>query len=351
MMDAAEARGSGPPDRGHPVSAASDGETLARLIAEGRIAPDVAVTCCDRFDGAGAQARGIISAMVLARFAGCRYVHTPFTTVDHAIGAGRTVWARRWEQFFNLGDGETPIPDDAELVRLAALVRDPDAYAGRRIVIGECLFGLAKHKAVPIRDALRDELRAKYWRSPKASIRSHRAARGFTAAVHLRRGDVTAARHPALHVPHDVALRQVLRLRAALAAFGQRATINFYSEGAPDDFRAFAAAGCTLHIGEDPFETFHNMVTADILMAWRSSFSEIAALLSRSVVLHRDAEPSKLSNHLRRHPNGDIRINRLRRALIDRMSWPQRLIHRARRCLRAGWRMSVRSLPGQSTAD
>jgi hypothetical protein len=322
--------------RRHRTAAVSDSEALARLIADGRVAPDIAVTCWDRVDGIGAQASGVVSAMLLARFAGCRYVHSPFASVGHAID-GRADWARLWERFLNFGDGETGLPEDAQVMRIAAFVRDPAVYAGRKIVIGEPAFGLHPPTAAPMRDVLRGELRAKYWRSPKASIPSHRASRGITAAVHLRRGDVSEARSARRYVPDEVALRQVVRLRRAVAPFGQAATINLYSEGAPEEFRAFAEAGCVLHISENPFESFHNMVTADILMTGRSTFSQVAALLSQGIILHSGGKSPKLSNYLRQHPNGDVPIRRLRRALIERMSWPQWCVYRVRRRWRR-WR-------------
>src|SRR5215470_8990069 len=49
--------------RRHRFAAGSDSKALAGLIAEKRVTPDIAVTCWDRTDGAGAQAMGVVSAM------------------------------------------------------------------------------------------------------------------------------------------------------------------------------------------------------------------------------------------------------------------------------------------------
>ena len=115
-------------------SAAFEATTLARLIAEGRVNADIGVTCRGKTDGAGAQAMAAISAMAMARFVGCRYLHSPFTAMSHAQGS-RQDWAGRWERFFNLGDGESPVPPDAETASLNAVVQAPEAYAARPIVI------------------------------------------------------------------------------------------------------------------------------------------------------------------------------------------------------------------------
>lgn len=303
---------------------------FARLIAEGRLGPTVGITCRGKTDGAGAQAAAAIAAMAIARFAGCRYRHTPFARMSHAEGAPED-WAGQWETFLNLGDGEIPVSPDAELVALHAAIEHPEAYAGRPIVVFEHWFGLPR-KIGPIREALREDLRAKYWRSPKAAIASHLAPPGFTAAIHLRRGDVSATRHAGRYVKDEVALRQIARLKKAIASFGRTLTINLYSEGTAADFRDFAAAGCNLHISGDAFETFHNMVTADILMIAPSSFSHLAALLSDGLVLDHQAHSSPFSGWLRRQRDGDISIKRLRRGLLDQVSWWDRAGYRVRRC-------------------
>jgi hypothetical protein len=310
---------------------------FARLVAARRLHPETAVTCRGRGDGAGQQAIAVVSAMMLARYAGCRYVHAPFVSMSHAEGS-REQWAARWERFFNLGDGEAPIPADAELVGLSAIVADPAAYASRPVVVAEPLVHLPHEAAIEVGEALRADLRARYWRSPKDKIASHRAARGLTVAIHLRRGDVSPQRNRHLYVPDAMMLRQIARVRRALAPFGGPLAFNLYSEGDAADFRAFAEVGCALHIGGDPFETLHNMVTADVLVGTPSNFSYIAGLLSRGIML--DARPHKvpLQDWVRRNGKRDIPIRQLRRAMAQRLSWPERCAYR----LRLWWRRLTR---------
>ena len=80
-------------------SAGSNAATMARLVADTRFGANIAVTCRGKVDGAGAQAMATISAMAMARFARCRYLHSPFTSVAHAEGMPED-WARRWESFW-----------------------------------------------------------------------------------------------------------------------------------------------------------------------------------------------------------------------------------------------------------
>ncbi len=248
--------------------------------------------------------------------------------MSHAEGSSED-WARRWEAFLNLGDGETPVAEDAEFVSLADLSQDPGAYAGRPIVIAEHVFGLPGEDGIRIRDALRSDLRAKYWRSPKVAIPSHRGpAGGFTIAIHVRRGDVTSARNANRYAPDDVVLRQIERMKQGLTPFGRPLTLNVYSEGKAEDFLRFAEAGCHLHISRDPFETFHNMVTADILLGGYSTFSYVAALLSEGIVLDHRVRAPRQTNWIGRRHDRNISIKRLRNAVLRRLSWHARLSFR-----------------------
>jgi len=314
---------SGPLPRGRGGPSGHGAGMLARLIAEGRLRPDIAITCRGRIDGAGQQAIAVISAMMLARYAGCGYLHSPFARMAHAEGTPED-WAARWERFFNFGDGETLAPDNAQLVPLSAVIADPEAYAGRPIVIFQPLFGLPD-EAARVGDALRSDLRARYWRSPKTAIPSHRApVGGLTAAIHVRRGDVNATLNTHRYVSDEMVLRHIARLQRAVAPFGRPLTLNLYSEGNVEDFRTFAEAGCNLHVSEDPFETLHNMVTTDILVSAPSNFSYVAAFLSRGIVLDHRGRVPRFSNWLRRRKNGDIPIKRLQHALLRRIGWLER---------------------------
>ena len=137
-------------------------------------------------------------------------------------------------------------------------------------------------------------------------------------------------RHARRFVPTEKVMRQLARLRRAIEPFGRPTTINLYSEGDPRDFRMFADDGCHLHISESPFESFHNMVAADILMGAPSAFSFVAAFLSEGIVLDARRRIPPLDSWLRRRANGDIPIRRLRRALAARMSLPRRCVYRLR---------------------
>ena len=266
-----------------------DALTLARLLRAGGLGPDVAVTAGGRRDGVGSQAMTAVAAMVFARTVGCRFLHSPLRTVSHAIG-DKGAWARRWEEFLNLGDGERPVPPDAMLVDVQRILAESQSFRAKPIVIHAPVFTLpsgtdmaaelTRHYA-----SLRPALQERYRQAGKAGMPLHRKpGGGMMVAVHVRRGDVTR-RQIGRYVSDDAVLEKIRRLRRAADDLRQPLDLHVYSEGSPEMFGEFAAAGCQLHLSVDPFETFHNLVSADVLVMAPSSFSRLAALLSAGIVI------------------------------------------------------------------
>lgn len=228
--------------------------------------PPLAITIAGRTDGAGAQALGVLSAMLWARGTGARYLHTPFSRMAHAIDS-RQEWAKRWEAFLNLGRGETPVPPDASLIPAEDFLRDPELAAMPRAVVAAQSLHWKEFQTPNALHDLRPALRAKYRASRKSDLAVHRGPPGaLTMAIHIRRGDITLD-HPRrrhFYTQDDPILNTIEGVRAVLGALGRDVQINVYSEGPPDMFTAFAAAGCRLHLDGDAFEAFHNLVKADI---------------------------------------------------------------------------------------
>lgn len=265
---------------------------LIEIIEARRLAdpatPPLAITCRGRIDGAGAQALGIISALLLADATGCRYFHSPFATMAHAPG-DRAAWAAQWERFLNLGRGEARVPPRARLIPAIDLVRDPTACDRPDSVLAASYYHWAGFQTPEALDRLSRRLRRKYQGSRKSAIPSHRGPPGsLTAAIHVRRGDVTAD-HPVLrrfYTQDEPILETMRAIRSAARRLGRDVHVNLYSEGPEEMFRAFAAAGCRLRLDSDAFTAFHNLVRADILVQAKSSFSYVAGLISTGAVLH-----------------------------------------------------------------
>jgi len=310
-------------------------EYAARRAA--RRDPPHPITCRGRRDGGGAQALAVLSALLWAEATGCCYFHTPFANVGHAIGS-REAWAATWETFLNFGMGEAPPPDDARIVPVDDYLRDPAAYAKPGIVLAARQFHWRPFQTRPALRRARTVLRAKYHGSDKTAFKLHRGApNALVVAVHIRRGDVTAD-HPRFrhYFTQDAPILTTIQsVRAVAREIGRTVEINVFSEGPPDMFGAFAAADCRLHLDGDALEAFHNLVSADILIQAKSSFSYVAGLISSGAVLHEPYVGGRgrpLYRHapgwILRDAAGSFEAAKLRRALARR--WYHRPLRRLR---------------------
>ena len=269
------------------------------------------ITCFGRRDGAGGQALSVISALAFAENHGCRYLHTPFQSISHVEGDSRA-WTTRWERFFGLGTGEPPVPLDAEIVSLRQFVRwcrrDPGYVPRPHTVVHSTGFGYAEVGQHDI-SRLQPKLFAKYHSEDKSAIPLHRRTGEAMVAVHVRRGDVGVGFFR--YMPDEPILNTIAHVRAAFHALGRPASFNVYSEGSAEDFKAYSELGCVLHLSTDTFETFHNLVCADVLVAAPSAFSRTAALLSRGIILSPEEEWGVHARWVVRAPDGSFSQDRL----------------------------------------
>jgi len=224
--------------------------------------------------------------MLFAHNAGLRYVHVPFSKV--LFGNGDSDDAR-WERFFNLGQGELEFDRVVEELGQPKNLRQlQDIRLLTKGAFYETWHGREYVRAFPDRYVgFMERVRDKYYATPKPIPRYDPAK--LNIAVHVRRGDVGAA-HRRFTDNSTVAGM----LRNVLAAAGS-GSVHIYSEGRPSDFGELQDMA-ELHLNECPFETFHNLVSADVRIISRSSFSLMAALLSRGVNVYEPGHSIILSD-------------------------------------------------------
>ncbi len=245
---------------------------------------DSFITCRDRDDGGGAQISARISTMILARLKGLTYAHTPVSEVAHLPpGMAGEDWSGTWESFFNLGVGEVQAAD------LGSYPLRPVAKPHRFWPSSRCLHVVAHcHRLTNHHPeqwaAIAPALREKYLLSPKPELQGYGEDR-IQIAVHLRRGDVGRTGQFAQWFTSDEVILE--RLKKVLEIAGKdQATVRLFSEGQPEDFRAFTDAGAQLHLDEDVFETFHHLASSDVLIMAKSTFSYLSAIIGGQICLY-----------------------------------------------------------------
>lgn len=244
---------------------------------------DSFITCRDRNDGGGAQISARISTMILARLKGMTYAHTPVSDVAHRPEeVAETDWARAWEEFFNLGAGEVQATELSYPLRPVAKPHRFWPRSRSLHVVAHC-HRLTNHHPEAWA-ALAPALRKKYGQTPKPELPGFDDG-WIQIAVHMRRGDVASTGEFAQwFTPDEVILK---RLEGVLAVVGkERANVRLFSEGKPEDFKAFTELGATLHLDEDVFTTFHQLVSSDVLIMAKSTFSYLSAIIGGQVCLY-----------------------------------------------------------------
>jgi hypothetical protein len=246
---------------------------------------DSFITCRDRNDGGGAQISARISTMILARLKGLTYAHSPVTDVAHVpAGMHAADWSGAWESFFCLGTGEITAAEIEDRGYPVKHVPKPHRFIprSRRLhVVAHCHKVTDHHPEAWA--AIAPMLRKKYRLSPKPILPGYDDNR-VQIAVHLRRGDVgSSGRFSERFTADDVVLS---RVRQVLEAVGpERATVRLFSQGSPDDFRAFADLGVHLHLDDDVFESFHHFVQSDILFVAKSTFSYLGGVIGGNLCI------------------------------------------------------------------
>jgi hypothetical protein len=243
------------------------------------------VTCRDRDDGGGAQISARISTLIFAKLKGLTYAHSPVADVAHVpAGTSPDDWSRRWEEFFNLGAGEVTAAEIESRGYPVKPVPKPHRFlprSRRLCVVAHCHKVTDHHPEAWA--AIAPELRMKYRLSPKPVLPGYDDGR-VQIAVHLRRGDVgSSGRFSERFTADEVVLSRVHRILEAVGS--ERATVRLFSQGSPDDFRAFTALGVHLHLDEDVFVTFHHFVQSDLLFVAKSSFSYLGGVIGGKVCI------------------------------------------------------------------
>jgi hypothetical protein len=228
-------------------------------------------------EGAGSQALMVMNAINFARSFGLTYLHTPFIKIQHAERP-MNEWAAAWETLFNLGANELACKIDR---------RDVANFSYNYFDLDLCL-GWRSHWD-QLGDRFKDtipEFRRKYY-----SNKSPRTTEELTAAVHVRRGDVSAD-NSAYFTGNQTILRTITQLRSILDAHNSKYNIRIYSQGVHADFAELLLPGVELFLNADAIWTMRELIEADILIMAQGCFSYYAALISDGI---RIFEPGILS--------------------------------------------------------
>ncbi|MEQ1898885.1 MAG: hypothetical protein ABL971_16045 [Vicinamibacterales bacterium] len=280
------------------------------------------ITCAGKHDRVGAQTLAILSTMVFADRAGLRYVHTPFQRMDRTAQAE----VDRWEAFFNLAHGELLLSDIESLglktVGLPSPAFLPFSEAPALYVVRHCHDYANRFPDEYKR--VGNSVSRKYAAGAKDGLESHYDPTKLNIALHVRRDDVTPQSLDRKYTANEHLTSVLRHVLSACTVLGLSPSVHLYSDGHADEFDDLRDQGWAFHLRECPFSTFNNLVEADVLIMSKSTFSYVAALLSRGVPIYESFRRSSfnhrpLGHWLRADDHGRAKRGALVRAL-DRVA-------------------------------
>ena len=246
------------------------------------------ITCSGKRDGAGAQTLAIMSTMLFADIMHIKYIHTPFVKLQHNY-ENDDDWEKKWENFFNLGKGELKIGDNRlKISREISLSESPlkiRKQTNTLFVLRHC------HDYVDMfpnkYSRINNKLVEKYYGSSKSGYDLHYEPNKVNVAVHIRRGDVRSNNQFwDRFTENSFVVNVISKILEICASLGEELSLCVYSEGEMEDFKELERLNPKIFLNLDPFTTFHNLVSADVLVMSKSTFSYTAALLSKGIVFY-----------------------------------------------------------------
>jgi hypothetical protein len=233
-------------------------------------------------------------------------------------------WARAWEDLFNLAAGErTSVGRDGDVLDYPDYLDDPSRLGpGTILRFQQCHWLGRRHPAIYL--GVVDMFRRKFGTSRRPA-----AGEPLRIAIHVRRGDVTARRTSGRYTPDRIVLAKIGAIRAVLGHLGHPFELAVHSQGHSDDFAAYAALGCALHLDRDALWTMRELAEADVLMMSKSSFSFVAALIGHGVKLYEPCRNTPVPGWIRCDRSGLFEPEQLR-ARIRQLRWEPERPHGSR---------------------
>lgn len=245
------------------------------------------ITCAGNNDGVGAQVHAVFSTMLFAKLYDLTYIHTPFTSIQHNA-SGIEDWENKWEHFFSIGTGETAIRSATAVLPTAQPLRHPLLLWKKPGVLYSVRNCHECTDLVPDQyDLIRTELQQKFFAGkefktpPGAGHIKH-------IAVHIRRGDVSSGMNSDRYTNVETIIQVLEQIFIFMSDNRIPYKLHIYSQGKAEEFALFDRYQPVMHLSENEYDSFFGLVSADILVMAKSSFSYAAALLSRGIIIYDD---------------------------------------------------------------
>jgi hypothetical protein len=223
----------------------------------------------ERVDGFGSQFQTLLHIIYYSSVNNAEYIHIPIQTIEHNY-LNDPQYVKTLEEFM--------------CVKMFKSIHDIDTSCisnVRNITSAECRNYFQQDVDRAMSHISLITYKSIFWNSINEN---HYNNNKFNIAIHIRRGDVQPDYNGGRYTSNDFYLIQMQYL---CEKYKDRAILfHIFSEGFESEFECFKTQNTVLHLNEDVKTTFIGLVTSDVLVQSKSSFSYVAGLLSKGIVYH-----------------------------------------------------------------
>jgi len=232
------------------------------------------LTCAGKNDGGGAQVQAIVSVAAFAKYFGARFVHTPLSSIEHCPqGVTMEEFCSSWEKVVGRFGFSRADTDEFE------------RYDSQKFMF-DFLMLRTKRKSIRLEHAhfLTDNQPEIYELTGlAASSRAIDTGQNKKIYAHVRRGDVESKGPTSFRFTSDENLSSYIK--TVRSKFPNDSEVFIVTEK-PDPVFVQKFSDCTIVTEEDPIKAIFLLASADVLIMGKSSFSYVAALLSKGHVFY-----------------------------------------------------------------
>ena len=234
-------------------------------------------------DGTGSQIQRRLSIWAYCKLNNLKYVHTPLFKLEHNYEKDE-LFEDKWENFFNISQGELKLED----------------VASSQLSYVDSMNKYFDENGPDLYDEVRNEFRKKYFMTEKPKLVFEEGITNI--AVHIRRGDLMTVHRNTrkrrftsdeYFISLMSKFNEELRGNCKFYIYTQTPQLKSeiqrqHNETERDLFANYRNRNMNIELVIDgcPFSDFHHLISADVLVTSKSSFSYVPALFSTNRVIY-----------------------------------------------------------------
>jgi len=222
-----------------------------------------------RIDGFGAQYQTFLYYILYAYHHNLEYAHENIRTMEHNYD-NNTNFIKNMNEFMNIENNYT----DKSKINSEDII-DIDQNLIYQTVEDNIDIYVSDNPAL-------NKIKRCFWENKN---KNHYNNDKFNVAIHVRRPNIHDTRVDGANTSDDYYLSVIAHIREKYKHI-KNIQFHIYSQGRIEHFNQYIHEDTVFHINEELRSTFTGLVSADVLVLSRSSFSYIAAFLSEGEIYY-----------------------------------------------------------------